>query len=78
MDQLQNHLLFQTIQIKDDESFNNFIENLNKDQAWFIILESIRFAQRQGIFSLSESEAISKSIRTFSKIEIITKDDNTG
>jgi hypothetical protein len=66
-DTIQGGSLFQTIQYENDESLGKFLDNLQLEQAHLIIEESLRFAFRNGIFDLKESEAISKSLRIINK-----------
>jgi hypothetical protein len=58
--------LFGTIHYNTNEDLNSFISNLNEEQSLYCIVESIRYIQSKGLFSLEESECLSKSIRVIS------------
>jgi|688.fasta_scaffold95903_6 hypothetical protein len=61
--------LFDTIQYMDDSSLGKFLDNLKKEQALFVIAESIRFAFEKGVFNLKESEALSRSLRVLNNVQ---------
>jgi hypothetical protein len=54
------------IQYTTYEDLDNFISNLNKEQALYSLIEAVRYAHKKGVFNLEESELISKSIRKIS------------
>jgi len=58
--------LFGTIHYNTNEDLNLFISNLNEEQSLYCIIESIKYIQSKGLFSLEESECLSKSIRVIS------------
>jgi hypothetical protein len=53
----------------DDSSLGKFLDNLKKEQALFVIAESIRFAFEKGVFNLKESEALSRSLRVLNNVQ---------
>ena len=55
--------LFDRINIQSTQDFDNLIEDLNLDQATFVIQIALEKAYNSGIFSLSEAEILSKSLR---------------
>lgn len=57
------YLLFDTISFDDKKKYDNFIENLSKEQSYLILMESVKYAYKTGCYSLAESELISKSLR---------------
>jgi hypothetical protein len=57
------NILFGKINIFTVEDLNNFISNLTNEQALYCLIECVRFSHRHNIFSLEETELISKSIR---------------
>lgn len=59
--------LFDRINIQSSEDFEKLVEELNEDQATFIIQIALEKAYISGIFSLSESEILSKSLRLKAK-----------
>lgn len=63
--------LFDIITYHNVEDLNNFITNMTPDQGLYILIQAVRAAHSRGIFSIEESETVSKSIR------IITSSSNT-
>ncbi len=55
--------LFDRINIQSSEDFDALINELNQDQASFVIQIALEKAYNSGIFSLSEAEILSKSLR---------------
>lgn len=55
--------LFEEVAIYQPEDINNLIDNLTEEQAKFMLLKSIQMAHKHGLFTLTESELISKSLR---------------
>ena len=58
--------LFGTIHYDTNKDLNSFVSNLNQEQSLYCIIESIRYIQSKGLFTLEESECLSKSIRIIS------------
>jgi hypothetical protein len=55
--------LFDRINIQSAQDFDNLVDDLNQDQATFIVQIALDKAYSSGIFSLSEAEILSKSLR---------------
>jgi hypothetical protein len=55
--------LFEEIAIHKPEDVDNLIDNLSEEQAKFMLIRAVQMAYRNGIYSLAESELISKSLR---------------
>lgn len=55
--------LFGNIQYYNQEDVPNFFEKMTGNDAIFILLSSARYAQTKGIFTLEESEAVSRAVR---------------
>jgi len=55
--------LFETINYSSKEQLNLFIDNMNQDQAWYCLKQAILSCHNRGVFTLEESEAVSKSLR---------------
>jgi hypothetical protein len=53
------------------------ISNLDKKTVYYILTQALAFAHTKNVFSLTESEIISKSLRILNK-EIYSYDDTTG
>jgi hypothetical protein len=56
--------IFDSIQLdKDPKLINELLLEMNFEQAIFILVEAVKNAHKHGVYSLLESELISKSIR---------------
>jgi hypothetical protein len=55
--------LFDTIHYTSQEQLNTFLDTMNEDQAIYCIKEALNYCHLSGMFSMTETEAISKSIR---------------
>ena len=55
--------LFDTIHYSSEEQLNAFLDNMNDDQAIYCIKQALNYCHLSSMFSLIESEAISKSLR---------------
>lgn len=55
--------MFGNIQYYNHEDVPNFFEKMTGNDAIFILLSAARYAQGKGVFSLEESEGISRAIR---------------
>jgi hypothetical protein len=60
---MNNYNIFGTLKFDNDEEFEKLISSITHEQAIFFIKEGIKYAYTQGVFTLNESEIISKSIR---------------
>jgi len=59
--------LFESIAIYDMNSVEMFVDNLNAQQATYVIMQALEMANKKGIYSLRESEILSKSLRILEK-----------
>jgi len=55
--------LFNSINYRKIEELNKFIDNMNLDQALYCLIQATKHGHNRGIYSIEESEVISKSIR---------------
>lgn len=65
--------LFESIGYKSDSDLRNLIENMDIEQSIFFINKSLEFSHSKGVFTLIESEIISKSISMINS-KILTND----
>lgn len=63
--------LFDTIPLYSEEHLDVILQTLNKDDAHHILIQAVKSAYRQNVYSLGECEVISKSIRVLSRPDII-------
>jgi GTP:adenosylcobinamide-phosphate guanylyltransferase len=55
--------LFEDVAIYKPEDIDNLIDNLTEEQAKFMLTRAVQMAYKNGLFSLPESEIVSKSLR---------------
>lgn len=55
--------LFGTIGYKSPNDITNLIDNLSKEQSLLILTRAIEAAYEKGVYSMIESEILSKSVR---------------
>lgn len=60
---MNNITLFETFKFQNGEEFQNFVNSINKEQSIYLLSQAVNHAYSKGVFNLSESEIISKSIR---------------
>ena len=61
--------LFNSIELSSEEHLDGILQTMNKESALFILIQAIRFGHNNGIYTMAESEVLSKSIRVLSKKE---------
>jgi hypothetical protein len=69
--------LFDTIGYKTPKDVENFIDSLDVTQSFYVITQAIEMAHVRGVFSLQESEILSKSLRILNT-EYLKNDDRTN
>ena len=72
----KSFILFDRIQIKEDSHFESFISDLTEEQSLYRIRLAITAALSKGLYSLEESEILSKSIRILNRTDL--NQNNTG
>jgi hypothetical protein len=67
---MENLLLFGTIQLDADNNIiDNLLSDMTYDQAIFLLSEAVKGAHKKGVYTLLESEIISKSIRKIYEVK---------
>jgi len=66
--------LFESIAFYSEESVENMIDNLDKKTTYYILTQALSYAHTKNVFTLTESEIISKCLRILNK-EIYSYDD---
>lgn len=56
-------MLFNRVEYYKPEDLKNIVDGMTLEQSIFFISESVEYASRSGLFSLIESEIVSKSLR---------------
>jgi len=59
--------LFESIAIYDPSSISIFIDKMEPEQAFYVITQSIHMAYSKNIFSMQETEVLSKALRILSQ-----------
>ncbi len=58
--------LFDSIDYYTKDDLDNFSSKMNKEQALFCLIESVKCAYARGIYSMEETEVLSRALRTLS------------
>lgn len=65
--------LFGSISYSSEEQLNAIINDMGYEQSIFFIVKAIEFSYSSGVYSLTESEIISKSLRILLNKKNITE-----
>jgi hypothetical protein len=63
--------LFNTIPLHNEDHLEILLNTMDKDSATVFLIQAVQLAFQNGVYTIGESEIISKAIRTISKKEII-------
>ena len=63
----QGEFLFESIRYQSPEDVEKFIESLDTAQSFYVLTKALEMAYDRGVYSLQESEILSKSIRILTK-----------
>lgn len=63
----QGEFLFESIRYKSPEDVEKFVESIDSIQSFYVLTKAIDMAYSRGVYSLQESEILSKSIRVLTK-----------
>ena len=61
--------LFGSVPLLTEDHLQTLLDVMDKEQAMYMIVQAVKYAYHNGLYSLGESEIISKSIRTLTKTE---------
>lgn len=61
--------LFNSIPLLSEDHFEVLLSNMNEEFSKYILIQAVKHAYHSGVFSIGETEIISKSIRILSKTE---------
>lgn len=59
--------LFDTIPLVSEEHLNVIQQTMDKEHAIYMLVQAVKYAYLQNIYTLAEAEIISKSIRMLGK-----------
>ena len=63
--------LFNTVPLHNEEHLDVLLNTMDKDTANFLLIQAVQLAYQNGVYTIGETEVISKAIRTISKKEIV-------
>ena len=55
--------LFEEVAIYKPEDIENLIDGLTEEQAKYMLVQAVQMGYKNGLYSLTESEIVSKSLR---------------
>ena len=55
--------LFNSVPLLTEDHIQTILDVMDKEQAIFLLVQAVKYAYHNGVYSLGESEIISKSIR---------------
>jgi spore coat polysaccharide biosynthesis predicted glycosyltransferase SpsG len=61
-------ILFDSINYNSNEQLDSFLNNLNREQAIYCLVEACKSAYNRGSYKLDESEALSRALRVIGEI----------
>jgi hypothetical protein len=59
--------LFNTIPLLTEDHLDVLLQNMDNENSKYILIQAVNYAFHSGVYSLGESEVLSKAIRTLSK-----------
>jgi hypothetical protein len=62
--------LFNTVPLLTENHLDTLLDTLDKERSVYLLIHAVKHAYHSGIYSIGESEVISKCIRILSKNEI--------
>ena len=63
----QGEFLFESIKYQSPEDVEKFIKSIDTAQSFYVITKALEMAYARGVYSLQESEILSKAIRVLTK-----------
>ena len=72
-EKLPQNFLFGSIGINKPEDVDNLIENLTFEQSFYIITQALEYGRNSNLYSMQETELVSKSLRILHKNIQITE-----
>lgn len=70
------NFIFDSIKYESPTDLQNFIESLDEKQSFYILTKASEMAYSRGVFTLQESEILSKALRILSS-QYLRNDDRT-
>ena len=67
--------LFNTVPLKDEEHLDVILQTMNEHNATYLLIQAVSHAYHSGVYSLGESEVISKCIRVLNNRPVVSNKD---
>ena len=61
--------LFNSVPLLSEDHLDTLLETMDKERSIFLLIQAVKHAYHSGVYSIGESEIISKCIRVLSKEE---------
>jgi len=61
--------LFNSVPLLNEDHLDVLLQTMDKDHSIYLLVQAVKYAHESGVYSLGESEVISKCIRVLSKKE---------
>ncbi len=61
--------LFNTIPLYNEDHLDVLLKTMDKESAVYLLIQAVKLAYHDGVYSMGETEVLSKAIRTLSKKE---------
>lgn len=61
--------LFNSVPLYDENHLDTLLETMTQENAIYLLVQATKYAYHNGVFSIGETEVISKSIRILSTKE---------
>ena len=61
--------LFNSIPLLNETHLDTLLETLDKERSVYLLIQAVKHAYHSGVYSIGESEVISKCIRVLSKTD---------
>jgi hypothetical protein len=66
--------LFNTIPLYNEDHLDVLLKTMDKESAVYLLIQAVKLAYHDGVYSMGETEVLSKAIRTLSKKEEIKEE----
>ena len=63
--------LFDSIPLNNEEHLDVILNTMNKETATYFVVQAVKYAYHSGLYSIGETEVLSKAIRVLSRVESI-------
>jgi hypothetical protein len=61
--------LFNSVPLLTENHLDTLLETLDKERSTYLLIQAVKHAYHSGVYSIGESEVISKCIRVLSKTD---------